>query len=510
MERYNPPMLRRGLVRAAAGATVLAAVVSGLAAVPAQAATGGGTAAGVAVSKPKPSKPSPVVSVTTPKVSLKDYRGACPVTLTFTAKVRVKVNGKLTLAYRWLRGDGSKSKVKTRVVRGRGVRTVAVAEKATFRKDIKGWQALQVLSPRKVTTKKGYFSVSCHGPARPPVVKKPQPKPKPPAPRVRPPKYYTPAYAKAWVHVPDYVGECPPSSGVTAKGVIKVSRPTLVKYRWIHNGKVVDRGTIKVIRDKKVSYTFKPNKSHRGWVTLDIVSPRFGGSDRDGYRVKCKKEEPPPPAAQASASVTAPDDYTGACPINRVFNGTITLDRIDAGGTTVQYRWAGPGGFAGPAQTLAFAEGDPLSKSVSHTVEVTGTGIVQRWIEILSPNGVVSNTGEVRVECQPLTIQVVDLRRSIDSSACDGTPGHGPAVIVSARIQVNGPVRVEYEWDFNEGVIVVPGSFETTGPDTVTVSHRLESSTLTGSGVMRARIRITSHDARGAASDFTPPPCPTS
>jgi len=489
-------MMSAGLARlAAVGVAVLATTATSLVATPAAAST--------APSKPK-------VSVSTPTATPKRFAGACPVTVTFSAKVKVKVRGKTTVAYRWLRGDGSKSKVKTRVVKGWGVRTVALKEKATFRKDIKGWQALQVLSPRKVTTKKGYFSVSCHGPARPPVVKKPQPKPKPPVPRVRPPKYYTPAYAKAWVHVPDYVGECPPSSGVTAKGVIKVSRPTLVKYRWIHNGKVADRGTVKVIRDKKVSYTFKPNKSHKGWVTLDIVSPRFGGSDRDGYRVECKKEEPPPPPAQASAAVTAPDDYTGACPINRVFNGTITLDRIDAGGTTVQYRWAGPGGFAGPAQTLAFAEGDPLSKSVSHTVEVTGTGIVQRWIEILSPNGVVSNTGEVRVECQPLTIQVVDLRRSIDSSACDGTPGHGPAVIVSARIQVNGPVRVEYEWDFNEGVIVVPGSFETTGPDTVTVSHRLESSTLTGSGVMRARIRITSHDARGAASDFTPPPCPTS
>ena len=304
----------------------------------------------------------------------------------------------------------------------------------------------------------------------------------------------------------------PPSRGVTAKGVIKTFRPTVVTYRWVHNGKVVDTGKVKVVRDKKVSYTFKPDKSHKGWVTLDIVPPRHGVSGRDGYTVTCEKEEPPPPPpVEATASVTAPENYTGACPpITRVFTGTVTVDRINAGGTAVQYRWAGPN-FQGPTETLTFAEGDALSKNVSHTVEVTESGPVQRWIEILSPNTGVSNTAEVQVTCEALSIQVLNLQRNYDTSAC--TPGNGPAINFTSRIQVNGPVRVEYQWEFlsgSGGEITVPGSFETTGPDTVTVSHRLESSSYTNTGIMRARIRVTSHpDVRSIVTDFTPPPCPT-
>lgn len=478
-------MISTGLARlAAVGVAALTAMASGLVTTPAAAATA-------------PAKR--VVSVSTPKVSSPRYVGRCPATLTFSAKVKLKVHGKTTIAYRWLRNGGSKSAVKTRTVKGKGVKTVALVKKTTFKKDAKGWQALQVLSPRKVTTKKAYFSVSCRGPVKPISLD--------PGPR-KPDVKKRPAFVKAYVHVPDYTGVCSPSDDVTAKGLIKASRPSLVTYRWIHNGKVVDRASVKVVGDKKVSYTFKPNKSHKGWVTLDIVSPRHGRSDRDIYKVECKKEEPPPPPVEATASVTAPADYTGTCPINRVFTGTVSVNRIDAGGTTVQYRWAGPS-FEGPTETLTFAQGDPLSKNVSHTAQITDTGIVQRWIEILSPNTGASSTAEVQVECEALRIQILDLRPSIDASAC-GTPGYGPAITIRTNIQVNGPVRVEYEWEFNNGLFTVPGSFETTEPSTVTVSHRLESSPFTASGVIRARIRITSHDVRGAALDFNPPPCPTS
>lgn len=468
-------MISAGLTRlAAVGAAALTAMASGLLATPAAASTA-------------PAKR--VVSVSTPKVSPQRYDGRCPATITFSAKVKLKVRGKTTVAYRWLRSDGAKSAVKTRTVKGKGVKTVTLVKKTTFKKDAKGWQALQLLSPRKATTKKTYFSVSCHRPAKLWVWKKP-------------------AFAKAYVYVPDYTGVCPSSNGVTAKGLIKVGRPGFVTYRWIHNGKVVSQGKVKVVGDKKVSYTFKPRKSHKGWVTLDIVSPRHGGSDRHAYQVKCKKEEPPPPPVEATASVTAPDGYTGACPINRVFTGTVTVNRIDAGGTTVRYRWAGPS-FEGPTETLTFAAGDALSKNVSHTAQVTATDIVQRWIEVLSPNTAASNTGEVQVTCEPLKIQILNRPIRYDTSAC-GTPGHGPAITVSADIKVNGPVRVEYEWNFNNGEFNIPGSFETTGPSTVPISHRLESSPITARSIIRARLRITSHDVAGWVHDFTPPPCPAS
>ena len=123
-------------------------------------------------------------------------------------------------------------------------------KKVTFKKSAKGWMALQLLSPRKVTTGKTYFAVSCQLPVR----LKPG----------KPGHGKKPDFVKAYVHVPDYTGVCPPSRGVTAKGLIKTFRPTVVKYRWVHNGRVVGKGTVKVIRDKRISYTFKPNE-RAGW-----------------------------------------------------------------------------------------------------------------------------------------------------------------------------------------------------------------------------------------------------
>lgn len=504
-------MISSGLARlAAVGAAALTVAGSGLVATPA-------AAAGAPAKKP-------AVSVSTPTASPQRHFGRCPATVTFSAKVRLKVKGTTTLRYRWLRGDGSTSAVKTRTVKGSGTKTVTVAEKATFTKDVAGWQALQVVSPRKLTTKKAYFSVACDGtvklrPAEPaPKPKKPEAT-RTPEPAGKPVAVKRPAFAKAFVHVPDYAGECPPSRGLTAKGLIKVGRPTVVTYRWIRNGKVVGQGKVKVVRDRTVTYTFTPTESHRGRVTLDIVSPRHGISGHDGYAVKCAKEEPPPPPVEVAASATAPEDYSGACPpVTRVFTGTVSVSRIDAGGTAVQYRWAGPD-FVGPTETLTFAEGDPLSKDVSHPVQVTESGVVQRWIEVLSPGTAVSNTAETQVTCEALQIQILNLQRSYDVSAC--TPGNGPAINFTSRIRVNGPVRVEYRWEFLNGSgheITVPGSVETTGPDTVTVSHRLESSSFTNlesssftnTGILRARISVTSHpDVRSIVTDFSPPPCPS-
>jgi hypothetical protein len=490
-----------GLSRlAAVGVTVLATMATSLAATPATA-------------NAAPWKPQvPKVSASTPLATPTGYVGGCPVTITFSAKVKVKIRGKTVVAYRWLRGDGSKSKVTTRVVRGKGVKVLTVKEKATFKKDIKGWQVLQVLSPRKVTTKKGHFSVDCHRPGKPtkPPVGKPTKPPvgKPPVtkpPVKKPPVHKKPVFAKAFVDVPDYVGVCAPSTKVTAKGVIKVGRPALVKYRWIHNGKVAGTGQAKVVRDKKVSYTFTPRKSHKGSVTLDIVSPRHGVSGRDAYTVRCEKESdpPPPPPVVASATVTAPADYAGTCPVDRVFTGTITVDRIGAD-TAVQYRWAGPD-FQGPTETLAFAEGDEPAKNVSHTVEAADSGGVQRWIEILSPNTATSNTAETQVECrQPATAQITSLSAVPDYSTCDAAAGIGPTVRIAATVRVTGYGPVPYEWTVND-LPSVPGQFEANGDGTVTIRHELAGSSVTASP-LSVRLALTSHaEAWVAGFSF---PCP--
>ena len=57
--------------------------------------------------------------------------------------------------------------------------------------------------------------------------------------------------------------------------------------------------------------------------------------------------------------------------------------------------------------------------------------------------------------------------------------------------------------------ITVPGSFETTGPQDVTITHRLESSPFTNSDALRMEIFVTSHSGPGWVIDFAPLPCPT-
>ena len=117
-------MISTGLARlAAAGVTALTALASGLLATPAAAGTapvaGTALAAGTAPAKP-------AVSVKTPTVSPQRYVGRCPATLTFSAKVRLKVRGKTTVAYRWVLSNGAKSAVKTTTVKGNGIKTVTL------------------------------------------------------------------------------------------------------------------------------------------------------------------------------------------------------------------------------------------------------------------------------------------------------------------------------------------------------------------------------------------------
>src|SRR5690606_13513175 len=127
--------------------------------------------------------------------------------------------------------------------------------------------------------------------------------------------------------------------GVTAAGVITVGRPTLVVYSWVHSGRIVDAGIVKVDGEKALSFAFTPHESQQGWVSLVVLSLYGADSAHDTYVVTCEEEPPPPPPVEATASVTAPEDYAGVCPSDRVFTGTVTVNRIDAEGTTVQYRW---------------------------------------------------------------------------------------------------------------------------------------------------------------------------
>ncbi|GGO67461.1 hypothetical protein [Nonomuraea cavernae] len=264
--------LARKAVAFGASTVVLAGMVAALAAGPAQAGPKVGQV-GPAAAQAGPKKPQPKVSVSTPKATQRDYAGACPIKVNVSAKISVKATGKTTLAYRWLHGDGSKSKVKTVRIKGHGTKTVTVKQSATFKDDVKkGWEAVQVLSPRKVTSKKGYFSVTCA--------------------KVVELKEVTKVSVRAWASPSSYVGSCTPGTKIDFTGLIRVSDPSWVRYRWILNGKVVDYGKTKVWRSKKVGFGISPRSSEHGYAVLQVLGPDRAYSNKAHYKVLCKSEAP--------------------------------------------------------------------------------------------------------------------------------------------------------------------------------------------------------------------------
>lgn len=466
----------RRVAAAGAGVAMLATAMIGLTATPASASATGGA--------------KPAVLPSKPEVSPKHFVGACPATVSFSSKIKVRVKGTTKVAYQWLHGDGSKSKVKVVTLRGHGTKTITVREQATFKKSVKGWQALRVLAPYRATTKKSHFSVAC-APKAKPVQKR--------------------ALAKAFVDVPNYSGICAPSREVRAEGLIRVNRPTLVRYRWIHNGKVVDHGKVKVRNAKKVSYAFAPRHSHKGWVALDIVSPRHSKDDRDFYRVDCARPAPKP--AKAWASVSGPGFYQGACPVARTFTGTVGANRP----TVVKYRWVGHG-YRGPVET-AFVGKHGRTKTVSHTVRFRDNGTAKRWIEVLSPNRAVSNSGVTKVVCgaahakptpkphpkphpKPVTdgtAQVLDVKVAADNSTCVDTKG--PKVNVTGRIQVTGAARVNYRWSAGNasrsGVLVVHNA------GVHTVSFSIDPGTLGSTTSGTVTLEVTSPSSSSVSESFS-------
>ncbi|WP_327089350.1 hypothetical protein OIE66_01630 [Nonomuraea sp. NBC_01738] len=287
-------VLARKVAAFGASTAVLAAMVSGLMANPAAAATQSSTGAAAGKTAASASKSKPKVSVTAPKVSIGDYQGSCPVKVDFSAKIKVSVKGKTELAYRWLHGDGSKGKV--RVIKLKGSKSVTVKQSVTFKGNVKGWEAVQVLGPRKVTSKKGYFSVTC-GSDDVRTDKDPQ------------------VWAKAWANPDTYVGSCTPGDKIDFTGLIKVSQPTWVRYRWILNGDVVDGGRLKVWDTRKVGFGFSPRYSHRGWAQLEILGPWGNDSNRAHYKVWCKDEAP---ATQVSVSDLVPGADHNSCKVSAV------------------------------------------------------------------------------------------------------------------------------------------------------------------------------------------------
>ena len=353
--------LARRLAATGAGAAMLATMATGLLASPAAAASGSNQTAASAVAAPRPS-----VSAGTPKVSLSNPAGRCPTKVTFTSKIKVKaVAGRTTVAYRWLRGDGSKSNVKTLTLKGKGTKSVTVAEKTTFKGSVKGWQALQVLAPRAATSGKGYFKVSCGGSDRGDDKRVIQPG----------------IGAQLWVDE----GNCE----AALIGRITASSPSWVHYRWVVNGEVVDRDAVRVEGSRKVVHVIRPHENLRGWAALEIVDPVRNSSNRVGFKIWCKDEAP-----KVTASVSAPDLYDGTCPTTRAFTGTISVSH---GRGTVKYRWI-RNGVPGGWEAVSFDGRGYQARGVSDSWTASESGTARRAIELY--NGSTTGTVEGKVICK--------------------------------------------------------------------------------------------------------------
>jgi hypothetical protein len=338
-------MMSIGLARKAAAfgasAAVLAALAAGLVASPAQAATSAAASTATATTA-KAGK----VSVSTPKASTGSYEGSCPVKVNFSAKIKVAVKGKAELAYRWLHGDGSKGKVNVVKLKGKGTKSVTVKQALTFEEDVKGWEAVQVLGPKKVTSKKGYFSVSCAEPQG----------------DVRTQLDVT-VTARAWASPSSYVGPCTPGDKIDFVGLIETTRPAWVRYRWVLNGDVVDYGRVKVRDTRKVGFGISPRDSERGWAQLEILGSDGSSSNRAYYKVWCKDTAPETPAVKVSAAASVAT--TSDCKVGA--SGTVS----STGAAKVRWSWLVNGTSVASGETYFDRSGG--TKSVD-TISTALTG----------------------------------------------------------------------------------------------------------------------------------------
>ncbi|SDI83832.1 hypothetical protein [Nonomuraea jiangxiensis] len=332
--------LARKAAAAGASAAVLAALGAGLVASPAQAATSA-TAAASKTAK---------VSVSTPKAAVRDYEGSCPTEVDFSATIKVPVKGKTKLSYRWLHGDGSKGKVRSLTLTGKGTKSVTVKQSITFKDDVKGWEAVQVLGPKSFTSKKGYFSVSCKEPMK-----------------LREARTHLNVSARAWASPSTYVGSCTTGKRISFSGVISSNRPAWVRYRWVLNGDAVDYGKIKVNDSRRVGFSISPRHSGRGYAQLQVLSPDRASSNRAEYKVWCKDKDrdehsAPSYGAEVKASVSA--STTSDCKVSA--SGSI----FTKGAAKARYSWLLNGQTVGGGEVSFDRHGG--SKSVSLTKALNG------------------------------------------------------------------------------------------------------------------------------------------
>ena len=192
-------------------------------------------------------------------------------------------------------------------------------------------------------------------------------------------------------------GMPPPSAGLPVVNYFTASPPIISSggsslLRWnvsnassltIDNGvgPVADHGTLVVSPPYSVVYTLTASNAY-GYITQTLPILVSGGG--------------PPPATFAVTNVTAfasPPSYTGPCPYQFNFSGTITTN----GAGSVTYQWERSDGTSDAPQTVSFASAGSIV--VTTYWFLGGGGTDWERIRILSPNSMVSNEAFFTLNC---------------------------------------------------------------------------------------------------------------
>ncbi|MGW4964783.1 hypothetical protein ACWEPL_46820 [Nonomuraea sp. NPDC004186] len=369
------------------------------------------------------------------------YAGSCPATTAFAAKVAVRGANRVT--YRWLRGDGTKGPIRTAQVKGGAV---VVRDRQMFAASASGWQALQVLSPRKATSAKARFTVSCD-PLRLEDVSEDRT-------RIGV-TLATPA---------PYRGACrAPGRTVTFDGRITVSRtPAAVAYRWVDGdggAEPVERLWL-TARSTAVSSRRTFLTGHSGHRRLEIldVKGRVTDSAQVPYRVTCTDPPEPGPVAAAANPRVTPARYEGPCgrPVEFVFRVDLAVTKP----AKVTYQWVRGDGTTIPGEVML---GGDLTTVLETTWKVTDPSKVSggsAYLRVLTPNATTTQPAAFTITCRDgdaVTITGTQVIESRNPQPCPGTSKQFTILSqVTPTPSASLPLTISYRWRWADGSYTAP------------------------------------------------------
>ncbi|MER7504781.1 hypothetical protein AB0L05_28855 [Nonomuraea pusilla] len=371
------------------------------------------------------------VKVERPRALPAQYEGGCPATTEFVA--RVSVRGATRLTYRWVRGDGGKGPVRTVGVKGGAV---LLRDVRTFGSSTSGWQAVQVLSPRRTTSAKARFAVTCLTPGK---VTTSQPG--------------AGERVSAYVAAPErYEGACPlPGHRVTFTGTIKGGA---VRYRWVDS----DGGpqpAERLLSGTRVTSTrtFLASASGtRHLEVLDAAGRVIHRSNRVAYQVTCSR---PPQEDPARAAVTSPrvmpDSYQGPCtgPLEFGFQAELAVTKP----TKVTYQWVRSDGVKVPGE-IELKAGD-LTASIAMVWKVAEPAKLPRGsarLQVLTPNAATTVPVTFTITCGA-DVELGDTAVSMYSPQNAPCSLTGNPYWATAAVNVKAPAgtQASYRWRWADG-----------------------------------------------------------